>query len=108
MLPSDPSVRPFGNEPVVVDHEYPPVPPLAARPPLYAVPTVPFGSDDVVTDSAGAATVMLSPFVAVVPELSFTWTVKLAVPAAVGVPLIDPDAESDRPAGGEPVVVDHE
>ena len=49
---------------------------------------------------------MLSIRVAVVFALSFTWIVKFAVPAVVGVPLILPDAASDRPAGSEPTVVD--
>jgi hypothetical protein len=49
---------------------------------------------------------MLRAAVAVAFELSFTWTVKVEVPAAVGVPLIVPLAASDRPAGSEPVVVD--
>jgi hypothetical protein len=51
--------------------------------------------------------VMLRASVAVALELSFTWTVKFAVPAVVGVPLILPDAASDSPAGSEPTVVDH-
>ena len=56
--------------------------------------------------NCGAAMVMLRACVAVVFELSFTWTVKFAVPAVVGVPLILPDAASDSPAGSEPTVVD--
>jgi hypothetical protein len=49
---------------------------------------------------------MLSTRVAVALELSFTWTVKFAVPAVVGVPLMLPDVASDSPAGSEPAVVD--
>jgi hypothetical protein len=49
---------------------------------------------------------MLSVRVAVVFELSFTWTVKFAVPAVVGVPLMLPVAASDSPAGSEPTVID--
>jgi hypothetical protein len=45
--------------------------------------------------------------VAVVFELSFTCTVKFAVPIVVGVPLMVPLAASNRPAGSEPRVVDH-
>jgi hypothetical protein len=45
---------------------------------------------------------MLNAFVAVAFELSFTWAVKLAVPAAVGVPVIEPSAPSDNPAGRAP------
>ena len=58
------------------------------------------------TVNGGVATVMLSARVAVALELSFTWIVKFAVPAVVGVPLILPVAASDRPAGSEPMVVD--
>jgi hypothetical protein len=59
-----------------------------------------------VTVNGGGAMVMLSARVAVALELSFTWTVKFAVPAVVGVPLILPDAASDSPAGSEPTIVD--
>ena len=58
------------------------------------------------TANGGTAMVMLRVCVAVALELSFTWTVKFAVPAVVGVPLIPPVAASDRPAGSEPTVVD--
>jgi hypothetical protein len=49
---------------------------------------------------------MLSGREAVVFELSFTWTVKLAVPADVGVPPMAPLAASVSPAGSEPEAVD--
>ena len=49
---------------------------------------------------------MLSCLVAVVPELSFTWAVKLAVPAVVGVPVMLPSAASESPAGKAPDVTD--
>jgi hypothetical protein len=67
---------------------------------------VPLGSDEIVTVNGGAAMVMLRAWVAVPLELSFTWTVKFAVPAVVGVPLMLPVAASDSPAGREPTVVD--
>ena len=51
---------------------------------LYAVFTVPFGSEVVVTE-APAFTTMLSAWVAVCELLSVTCTVKLLVPVAVGV-----------------------
>jgi len=70
------------------------------------LPTVPLGSDDVVTANGGGAMVMLRACVSVAFELSFTCTVKLEVPAAVGVPLIVPLVASDRPAGSEPPAVD--
>jgi hypothetical protein len=46
-------------------------------------------------------------FVAFWLPLSVTWTVKLAGPAAVGVPLITPFVgDKVRPAGKTPVVTD--
>src|SRR3954452_15374430 len=107
MVPFAASDSPAGSEPSVVDHAYPPVPPLAESVWLYAAPAVPPGSDDVVTVSGGGATLMLSACDAVAFELSLTCTVKFAVPAVVGVPLMAPLAASDRPAGSEPSVVDH-
>jgi hypothetical protein len=69
--PAD-TVSPAGNDPEGTDHEYPPVPPVAASVWLYKVPTVPLGSEIVVILKGGAARVMLSALVAVVCELSFT------------------------------------
>jgi hypothetical protein len=68
---------------------------------------LPPGSEEVVTDSCGPATVMLSDCVAVALELSLTCTAKLAAAAAVGVPLMPPPAESDSPAGSDPLLTDH-
>jgi hypothetical protein len=45
--------------------------------------------------------------VAVADTLSVTFTVKLAEPAAVGVPDIVPPAPRLRPAGMAPLVTDH-
>jgi hypothetical protein len=56
--------------------------------------------------NGGGAIVMLSARIAVAFELSFTWTVKSAVAAVVGVPLMLL-AASVSPAGNEPPVVDH-
>ena len=58
---------------------------------------------------APAVTAMLMPAVAVCAglELSATWTVKLLVPATVGVPLMTPvDAARLRPAGRRPLRTD--
>jgi hypothetical protein len=44
--------------------------------------------------------------VAVPPTLSATWTVKLEVPAVVGVPEITPAELSDNPAGRAPELID--
>ena len=61
----------------------------------------------VVTVNCGAAIVMLNACVDVAFELSFTCTVKLEAPAVVGVPVMLPFAARAKPAGSEPVVVDH-
>ena len=50
-------------------------------------------------------TVMLNACMAVCPVESFAWTVKLDVPAVVGVPLMVLPF-SDKPAGREPEVMD--
>jgi hypothetical protein len=50
-------------------------------------------------------TVKLKVADAVIPFASLTWIVKLKLPAAVGVPLIAPDAEFKfKPEGQEPLV----
>ena len=63
------------------------------------------GSDVVVIVMGAAAMVMLSGLLAVVVP-SFTCTVKLAVPATVGVPEIAPVAARFRPCGRLPEVID--
>jgi hypothetical protein len=72
---------------------------------LYAVPITPAGRLAVVTVSAETTT-MLSGLVAVRPLASLTLTVKLEVPAAVGVPVIAPAALRLKPGGGMPVASD--
>jgi hypothetical protein len=51
---------PFGKDPVASDHEYPPVPPVAASAWLYATPTVPLGNEAVEMVNWGGATVIVS------------------------------------------------
>ena len=79
---------------------------MAARVWLYAVPTVPLVSEDVVMDSGPevAATVMDRALVAEtgVAEESVTLTVKLKVPVAVGVPEITPVELRVSPVGRVP------
>ena len=102
------SVKPVGREPVVIDQVTAPVPPVAPNVALYAEPTVPPGKL-VVEIANGELTVIVRAFVAVcagVPE-SVAFTVKLAVPAAVGVPVIAPVlALSVSPAGSAPEAMD--
>lgn len=63
---------------------------------------MPGGNDAVVTVSAGAFTVIASALVAVALAESLTWTVKFAVPAAVGEPEIVPPGAMVNPAGSAP------
>jgi hypothetical protein len=76
----------------------------------YETPTVPSGSAPELTVSRAGKIVMLSdPVVACVGELeSVAFTVKVAVPAAVGVPVTEQSAPNARPAGSEPEVREHE
>jgi len=83
------------------------VPPLADKVAEYADPTVPAASEVVVTCNWEGLTVMESGFVAVVPKLSVTWTVKLLAPAVVGVPVIVLPL-IPNPAGRVPLLTDQE
>jgi hypothetical protein len=101
------SESPAGKEPELIDQLYGVVPPLACNVVEYVVPTVPAGSEVVVTvgGCAAAATAILSAFVAVLLAASVIFTVNEMVPAVVGVPEITP-AEAARlnPAGNVPVL----
>ncbi len=63
---------------------------------------MPADKEDVVIFRAAGAMAMLKGWVAVAFALSVTWTLKLAVPGADGVPLMVPAADNDNPAGSEP------
>ena len=65
------------------------------------MPTVPVASDAVVTVNP-SETAMDSAFDAVCPALD-TWTVKLLVPDAVGVPEITPAEDRVMPPGRFPL-----
>jgi hypothetical protein len=98
-------LRPAGSEPDTIDQVLPPDPPVAARVAAYGAPTAPAGSDVVVIVRAGGATVIESGLVAVLLAESLTWTVKLDVPAVVGVPeMAEPFSVS--PAGSVPEAID--
>ena len=78
---------------------------------MYAVPTVPPVSGlAVLMVSVAELMVSANAFDAVcgVPAESCACTVKFAVPAVVGVPVIAPvEPFSVRPAGNAPTVIDH-
>jgi hypothetical protein len=108
MTPAGLRERPPGKVPENTDHALPPAPPLAASVCEYAVPAVPFGSEDVATVRAAGAIAILSCFVAVVFDESLTCTVKLVLPAVLGVPEMTPAGLSERPAGRFPEDTAHE
>ena len=95
--------RPLGKElPLASENVYEGTPPVAETLALYAVPWTPFCRLVVVIDSAGV-TVMERFAVTVCGVVleSFTWTVKLVVPGAAGIPVIAPAALIDKPLGNE-------
>lgn len=65
------------------------------------------GRNSVVIASGGRLTVMESAFVEVCAVLSVTFTVKFHVPAAVGVPVMDPTIDMVSPGGSDPTLMDH-
>jgi hypothetical protein len=100
-------LSPPGRAPELIDQVYGGVPPDAPRVCEYAVPTVPEGSTDVVTVSAGELIVSEIGAVAEADVLSVTFTLTLAVPAVLGVPEIVPPAARVNPAGSDPLETDH-
>jgi hypothetical protein len=102
------SVSPAGSDPAVMLHVYGAVPPTAPSMNEYAVPTMPAGSGDVDVIVSFATIMMLRFAVAVLLSASVTFTVKLELPAVVGVPDITPVLEfSDNPAGNVPLLMLH-
>jgi len=83
------------------------VPPLADKVAEYGDPTVAAASEVVVTCNWEGLTVIESGLVAMAPELSLTWTVKLLAPAVVGVPAIVLPLTLS-PAGSVPLLMDQE
>jgi hypothetical protein len=82
------------------------VPPLATTLALYATPTTAGGSLAVVIFKPGAMVIDNVAFAVPARRLeSFTCTVKVFLPAAVGVPEIAPLLLSERPAGKVPLIM---
>src|SRR5260370_15052766 len=96
---------PGGSVPAFTDQVYGVVPPVAVIVSLYGTPTTADGGGLKVTDTP-AAIVRLVAWVALCPFASVTFTVKLYVPATVGVPLRFPLLVSDTPGGSEPLATD--
>ena len=101
------SDRPAGRLPVAILHTYGVLPPLATSVCVYDMLTVPSDRDAVAIERAEYI-VIDNARVATAPLLSVTCTVKLLVPAVVGVPLITPVALLRvNPAGSVPTVILH-
>jgi len=104
MLQSAFSVRPAGMEPEATVQWYGPVPPVTGIEPVYGTPTVAAGGDAMVsTAEAGLMTMVIGPE----PEIdgllaSVACTVKVLVPAVVGMPVTAQLLPRARPAGREP------
>src|SRR3972149_5178524 len=98
-------LNPAGRLPVAILQTYGVLPPAATSVCVYDRLTVPSDRDAVVIERAEYI-VMEKTWVAVAPLLSVTCTVKLLVPAAVGVPLIAPvELLRESPAGSVPTVI---
>ena len=80
------------------------MPPLAVKLALYGTPTCPVVvATQASVNGAGAITTPQPLVVAVALDESVTLTMKLKVPAAVGVPLRMPAADKVNPAGNVPL-----
>jgi len=101
------SASPAGRVPDEIAHVYGGVPPLAASVCEYAAPVYPDGRGELVVIASDATTVRLKVLVIVAGALSVTRTVKLYVPAVVGVPVIAPALESASPGGRVPDEIAH-
>jgi hypothetical protein len=98
-------LSPAGSDPLATAQVYGGVPPVAFSVCEYPTPTVPAGNEEVLMLNTGALIVNDNPAVADTDVLSVTFTVKLADPAAVGVPEIVPAAKLS-PTGSDPVAMD--
>ena len=93
---------PAGSAPADNDHVKGAVPPVAAMVWEYATPTVQSGKEVVVMERA-PATAIEKALVVVAPTLSVTRMLKLAFPAADGVPVMAPSLVMGlNPAGSAP------
>jgi hypothetical protein len=106
------SDKPAGSDPLLTDQAYGAVPPEAASVALYAVPTVPLGTDDVeITSGAGA---MLTVRLLVVTCCGLPESVTLNVNArldvtSTGVPLsVAVEPFKERPRGSTPPLTDQD
>ena len=104
ILPSVESISPAGKLPLAKSHVIG-VEPVADSVVLYVVFTLPLGSE-VVVIVGRVLTIILNALVAL-PAMLVAFTVKLDVPAAVGVPEMSPAPERLKPLGKLPLSNDH-
>lgn len=99
------NVAPAGSEPFDIDHVRTPAPPDAASDTLNAEFAV-IVLSDVVVIVGPSTTAIDSDRVEDRLAVSLATTVNVEVPSVVGVPLMTPAVDTERPAGSEPVT-DH-
>jgi len=100
------NVRPAGRLPEEIENVYGPTPPIATSAELYATPT--WAVTPGQASAIGADTVIVQLVVAAVPVESTSLTVKLNVPAVVGVPAMAPVVVfSVRPGGRLPEEIEN-
>jgi len=86
-----------------MDHVNGATPPDAASVCVYAALAVTAGSTGAVAIVSPDVIAIVNWLVAgVLPALSLNFTVKVNDPADVGLPVMAPDADKDRPGGGVP------
>ena len=101
ICPLELSVMPAGSEPLLIDQVYPEVPPVALNVCVgYAALTSPFGREAAAT-TGPALMVSGSGCIALTLAESVTFTTKVRVAAAAGVPERRPVGLSERPAGSD-------
>lgn len=99
-------VTPVCNAPAEIVQVTGAVPPLKDMEAVYPVPTVPLGNDAVVICSGGGFTTSVNARCAVCAAASVTRIVTPKLPAADGVPVMDPPLLNVRPPGNAPAITE--
>src|SRR5579883_669570 len=92
-------LKPPGSAPLATDHFTGGVAPEVPKENEYATPTMPLGSGEVEVMTNWLVMVIENDLLMVVPAASASCTLKLAAPAAEGVPLSTPLEPKPRPEG---------
>jgi hypothetical protein len=106
ITPLSARLKPVGNASLSTLHVMGAVP-VAVSVCLYAVPTVPSGNVAVVIVGATAVAIVMDNCLVSLPAALVAFTVKVDVPAVVGVPVIAPVAARLRSAGKVPLSMFH-